>query len=164
MKLGHGKNKGSAFERDICSQLSLWVTHGKRKDCFWRSAMSGGRATVRQDVRQCGDITAVAPEGHKFLDPWFIECKHVKSLELSQFLTKNAGVLWRFWEQACNQAINHKKDPMLIAKQNVMPTIVVTKGSHLAHIVQPRFQYFHHLTRTIDFTLFADFVEAPCPY
>lgn len=44
---GHGKRKGGAFERLIASKLSEWWTNGKHDDYFWRSAGSGGRATVR---------------------------------------------------------------------------------------------------------------------
>src|SRR5215216_6431446 len=38
--------KGPQWEREVCRALSLWVTNGERVDVFWRSAMSGGRATV----------------------------------------------------------------------------------------------------------------------
>ena len=62
------KAKGSAFERHVCSTLSLWISKGKHDDWLWRSAMSGGRGTRRvakhgaQNVS--GDICAVAPGGH----------------------------------------------------------------------------------------------------
>jgi hypothetical protein len=82
VKKGGGKGKGSSFERKVCVLLSLWVTNGKKKDAFWRSSMSGGRATIhvkRGDKnRQAGDIAAVAPEGHQFTDVFFAECKHVR--------------------------------------------------------------------------------------
>ncbi|MBM3120244.1 MAG: hypothetical protein FJ006_12010, partial [Chloroflexi bacterium] len=59
-------SKGASFERDISRQLSLWWTHGERDDVFWRSSMSGGRATVRakkgqKTAYQNGDITATDP-------------------------------------------------------------------------------------------------------
>lgn len=129
MRSGGGKAKGSSFERDVCKQLSLWVTGGKSKDVFWRSAMSGGRATVAArrgvKVRQAGDICAVAPEGHALTERYFIECKHVKDLGLDDFLLKGTGTLAKFWEKACRQAAAHKLAPMLIARQNLMPTIVL---------------------------------------
>jgi hypothetical protein len=136
MKKGGGKGKGSAFERKVCVLLSLWVTNGKKKDAFWRSSMSGGRATIhvkRGDKnRQAGDITAVAPEGHQFTDVFFAECKHVRNLDIASFFTKGIGRLAKFWAQAKKQAAQHDRRPMLIAKQNNQPVLVVTEGDTIA--------------------------------
>ena len=52
MRKGGGKEKGSSFERLVCKRMSMWLSKGERDDLFWRSAMSGGRATVqlRDDI------------------------------------------------------------------------------------------------------------------
>lgn len=50
MKAGGGSRKGSAFEREVCVQLSLWWTQGSRDDVFWRTAGSGARAKMRSKV------------------------------------------------------------------------------------------------------------------
>lgn len=141
MKPGQGKNKGSFFERDVCSKLSLWVTDGKSDDCFWRSSMSGGRATSAfkkrgQILRATGDIAAIAPEGHLLTDNWFIECKHYKNLEITRFLLHNAGTLAIFWAKAKEEAVNSKKAPVLIAKQNRIDTLLITdsKSCPLDHM------------------------------
>jgi hypothetical protein len=127
------KQKGSEFERAICVRLSLWVTVGKKKDCFWRSAMSGGRATVKRgEVRQAGDITAVAPEGHSLTDYYYIECKAYRTLDIASFLVKGVGVLSKFWEVTCREAKSHGRHPMLIAKQNNMPILVLTEAKSTA--------------------------------
>jgi hypothetical protein len=128
------KAKGSAFERDVCVKLSLWISKGVSKDLFWRSAMSGGRATQsfkRGDVlrRQAGDISAVAPEGHVLTDKFYIELKHLKNLEYASFLLSKAGTLWREWEKTVKQAKAHGREPMMIAKQNHFATLVMTEGS-----------------------------------
>src|SRR4249919_3894092 len=100
MRAGGGKQKGSVFERQVCRRLSLWVTNNEKQDVFWRSAMSGGRATVaRGKVRQCGDVCAVAEEGYAFCNSWFVECKHVRSLNLDSFLIKSTGALDKFWRK-----------------------------------------------------------------
>lgn len=39
--------KGGLFERQVCRRFSLWWSGGKDDDLFWRTAGSGGRATVR---------------------------------------------------------------------------------------------------------------------
>lgn len=122
------KQKGSEFERMVCKKLSLWVTNGEKKDCFWRSAMSGGRATVKRgEVRQAGDITAVAPEGHSLTDRYYIECKSYRTLDLASFLVKGTGTLSKFWEVCCREAESHHRSPMLIAKQNNVPILMLTE-------------------------------------
>ena len=136
MKKGGGKLKGGAFERLICSKLSLWVTNGKAGDVFWRSAMSGGRATVgkakgKDFRRQSGDISAVAPEGHTLTNAFYIECKHVADLQLASFVLNRAGKLFNFWMKTKAEARAHNKLPMLIAKQNHFPIILLTSESHL---------------------------------
>ncbi len=138
MKAGRGKVKGGAYERYICKLLSLWVTNGKREDCFWRSAMSGGRATVqnrkgkRINVRQAGDVTSVSPEGHALTDNYYIECKHVKKLALDQFIVKNTGALAKFWKIACREAKHHGKEPIIIARQNGWTDLIIFRRRPLA--------------------------------
>jgi hypothetical protein len=119
----NGKQKGSGFERDICKALSLWVSHGASVDLYWRSAMSGGRATVAKGaVRQVGDITAVAPEGHVLTDQFSIETKHLADIGLTSLLKGTAGfkVIW----QQARIAAGSRKIPLVILKQNNRPSIV----------------------------------------
>lgn len=126
MKRGHGKQKGSAFERQLCHQLSLWVSGGQQKDLFWRSAMSGGRATVaRGEVRQAGDICAVAPEGHSLTNRFYIEAKFYADLAFDRFFLDGTGILLRFWEKTDQQASKYRRHPVLIAKQNLYPAVVL---------------------------------------
>lgn len=134
---GGGKQKGASFERVVCKKLSLWVTRGAKEDCFWRSAMSGGRATVARqrgvDVRQAGDICAVAPEGHVLTDRWFVEVKHYKRLDLAKFLI-GLGILASFWRIASEQAALHGRVPMVIARQNLFPTLILVRRYNNAWI------------------------------
>ncbi len=130
-KAGSGKRKGSKFEREVCKQLSRWVTNGKREDVFWRSAMSGGRATVAKkagrDVRQAGDITSVSPEGHLLTDNYYLECKSYKNLDIDSFLMDGKGKLAKFWLETKRQAAKYLRHPILIAKENGRHPIVVCK-------------------------------------
>lgn len=125
---GRGKQKGSRFERDTCKLLSLWVSNNTRTDVFWRSAMSGGRATVAltRDMKltaAAGDISSIAAIGERLLNHIYIECKSYQDLQFFQSVTKQSGRLWRFWEETVTQADNYSKHPMLIAHQNLMPTV-----------------------------------------
>src|ERR1700739_4953999 len=123
----NSKNKGSSFERLICGKLSLWLTKGKNKDTLWRSSMSGGRATVgRGQVRQCGDIAAVAEEGHVLTNNYYIECKFLRDLGFSTFVLNNKGPLAKFWQVAKTEARKYGLHPVIIAKGNHFPIIVLT--------------------------------------
>lgn len=130
-----GKQKGSAFERQICKALSHWVSKGKHDDLFWRSAMSGGRATIGsrtgKDVRQAGDICSVSPEGHTLTDRFYVECKSYKDLRIDRFFIEHTGTLWQFWVKACQEARMYDRTPMLIVKQNTFPILVLVKPGML---------------------------------
>ena len=72
--------KGGAFERSISKKISLWWTDGERDDIFWRTAGSGGRATVRRKQGKAtanaeGDICAIDPIGQPLIDLVAIELK-----------------------------------------------------------------------------------------
>ena len=127
----NSKAKGSQFEREVCRALSKWVTNGKHADCFWRSAMSGGRATVAHRkgdrVRQGGDIASVSPEGHILVDKYVIECKHVHDLWLASFMLRNTGHTAKFWAKLIEEAKRDHKLPMLIAKENRGDIIIIAK-------------------------------------
>ena len=128
MRKGGGKIKGNAFERKVCVDLSLWLSGGTREDLLWRSAMSGGRSTTaaakgKRLATQCGDISAIAPEGSKLTDKFLIECKAYRDLNFAGLLLKR-GKLAEFWLETRKQALHYQKHPMLIAKQNQQPIII----------------------------------------
>lgn len=127
--------------------------------------MSGGRATVGRKrgelLRVAGDICAVTPEGHALTDRYYIECKSYKDLDIEAFLVKRAGKLWSFWKECVSQAQHYEKTPMLIAKQNMLPIIVLSwwHPHTLADIYNSDDTYFK-------FGLFDDLLKDkynPCP-
>jgi hypothetical protein len=131
LRSGGGKQKGAAFERQICERLSRWITNGKRKDCFWRSAMSGGRATVgtargHAMNRVAGDICSVSPEGHALTDRYYFELKHVKDSRLETFILHNKGPIAGWWRKAFKEAKKYGRAPVLIVKSNHYPILLVT--------------------------------------
>lgn len=104
--------KGSAFERQICKDLSRWWTKGKRDDVFWRSSQSGGRATQRakfgkKTFGSYGDIAAVDPIGQPLLKFVTIELKRGRShgclADLIDTPEKGSG---RAFQDALQQAID----------------------------------------------------------
>lgn len=125
---GRGKQKGSRFERDTCKLLSLWVSNNERQDVFWRSAMSGGRATIALTrnmklTAAAGDISSIAAIGERLLNHIYIECKSYQDLQFFPSVTKYTGRLLKFWQETQLQAATYSKHPMLIAHQNAMPTL-----------------------------------------
>ena len=78
--MAKGMSKGSAYERKICKQLSLWWTDGNRDDVFWRTQGSGARATTRgksgkSTFGQYGDVQATDPIGSPFTELLTVEIK-----------------------------------------------------------------------------------------
>ena len=129
MRAGGGKAKGAGFERDICVALSGWLSRGKRKDLFWRSAMSGGRATLgmrkgEKHLSQGGDVSAIDPAGAPLTERFCIEIKFYKDLGFTG-LWFGKGTLYQFWTKARDDARRYGKEPMLIAKQNMQETVVL---------------------------------------
>jgi len=125
---GGGKQKGAQFERDVAVGLSKWASSGTREDLFWRSSMSGGRATVgrkkgKELIAQAGDLSAIHPLGAPFLDKFLVEMKFYKDLQYAGILT-GTGYLVKFWNSTVTEANNYKKHPMLIAKQNQKPIVI----------------------------------------
>jgi hypothetical protein len=103
--------KGSDFEREICTQLSLWWTANEREDIFWRSSGSGARANTRSKrglgtAGQHGDITATDPCGAPFTRLITLELKRGYN-RVSPYDTcdriKTAAI--QTWEDFLGQAI-----------------------------------------------------------
>lgn len=72
--------KGGAWEREMCRELSYWLSCGRRDDWLWRSSQSGGRATTRRKKGKrtsghCGDIAATCRRGERLTRVFAIELK-----------------------------------------------------------------------------------------
>jgi len=124
----NGKQKGASFERQVCVQLSLWMSGDKHEDYYWRSSMSGGRSTVaaksgKRLAAQAGDISCVNQLGAAFTDQFYCECKSYRDLNYAGLFT-GKGKLIEFWRETRKQAAHYSKHPLLIAKQNQQPIII----------------------------------------
>lgn len=138
-KKGRGKAKGADYERTICKQLSRWLSNGKREDLLWRSAMSGGRATVglkqgKKHGASAGDISAIDPLGKERLTRYFtVECKHLHDMCLDRFCVEHRGPLRPIWEEINSVASKFNRMPMLIARQDRFETLCfVDQAGYLA--------------------------------
>ena len=132
MKPGQGKNKGSAFERDVCRLLTQWITGSLRPEIFWRSASSGAQHTQMRkhgkESRMPGDIMANGSEGSWLTDAYVIECKYYKTFSWDAIF-KNQGEILEWWKQVCRDAEESGKKPMLIFKKNNYPIYMAVDGN-----------------------------------
>lgn len=141
MRKGGGKSKGAEFERCIAKKLSLAMTKGKRDDIFWRSAMSGGVATVAfkkggKNITQVGDITAIDPIGHKLTDNFVFECKRYKKIRWESLVygKPDKGNILEFWRKLYSEAIQIDKSPILIIKENGKEPIACIAHPYYCHL------------------------------
>jgi len=168
MKSGGGKQKGAEQERVVCKNLSLWVSNNKRDDLYWRSAMSGGRASLqfkkgKENLTQVGDISCIDSEGEKLTNKYVIEVKSYKNLHLESLIygtPKNSSIL-EFWYILCNQCKKVNKKPMLIAKQNFKSTIVLLQRELKYDIFVKKYInfYFSELYTDISLMYFDDLLK-----
>jgi hypothetical protein len=92
--------------------------------------MSGGRSTVafkrgKVHAHHSGDISATSAEGHRLTDHFYIECKSYRDLQFAQLITQGTGTLAKFWKTTVAGAKQYKRSPMMIVRQNQMPTVVL---------------------------------------
>lgn len=136
----NSKRKGGLFEREVCKAFSLWVTGGQSDDLFWRSAMSGGRATLQyqkgeKNQMQSGDICAIHSDGwEKLLRYVVVECKSHHNLDLRLSFLQRRGRLVAFWEKLYNQAVVLNREPMLVAREFRTPTLLITSLTAAARL------------------------------
>lgn len=166
-KGGKGKRKGSGYERKVCWALSRFIDPDGEDTIFWRSAMSGGRATVQgrkgiKNTNQAGDITCIDEKGQGFTDTFVIECKFYKDLDLASCLLFGTGKLAKFWKKHRKLAKKHGREPIMIAKQNRLPAFVIVSERAMSRLgalfgsVPNTKAITHALGKT---TIFLDFKE-----
>lgn len=121
MRPGGGKAKGSGFERAICEKISLWLSHGERKDLMCRTVGSGGQFTAAinrgTQAGLAGDIRSQDPIAEQLCKSFVIECKFWRDLEMVKFLDRQ-GELYAALEKVMLEGTTVKKSWMLVAKQN----------------------------------------------
>lgn len=110
---GRGSHKGSAYERGVCKELSLWWTGGDRDDVFWRSSTSGGRAKARarrgkDTFGHHGDIAATDPIGIPFIN--VVTCEFKRGYNRDTFVdildrSPSGGIQqWERWVEEVYEA------------------------------------------------------------
>jgi len=127
MRPGASKAKGNRWERACGATLSLWISGGERSDLFCRTVLSGGQFTVSEGAGIPGDLMANHPAAFSFMALFSVEAKHRASIELERYLLDPGGknFLAKVFQQTRDQALRVGVSPMVIAKANRMPAIVL---------------------------------------
>jgi hypothetical protein len=157
-------DKGSAFERDICKLLSLWMSQGARPDIFFRNPASGGAFTLSLARGRAlgfgGDVAAGHPLAHSFLEHFYVEAKHWKTLGLETLLLGRGGDFLAITKNAENQAKQVGRHFMIVAKQNFRPTLLVMPSAIGMRLLGHQVSVHHTLCNGTYFaTLFADMLK-----
>jgi hypothetical protein len=132
MRKGGGGPKGAEFERSVCKRLSLWLTAGKRDDLLWRTALSGGRATIQlrkgfTNKAQLGDVCAIDALGEELLlRHVIVEAKFHKKVDLVLGFLRERGKLAKWWRGEVTKAKGTGREPLMIVLENRVPAILVT--------------------------------------
>ena len=161
-----GKAKGSAFERDICRTLTEYVTGNKRPEVFWRTAGSGGKASIERKLGiknaiMAGDICCVNPRKKKavaFTSVFSVECKFYKSFSFDSLLLQEKNLVLNWWFKCVKEARASDKQPLLIFKKNNYPAFVAIFKSFYDEIIElskdkkiPKLEQHVLRTMTIDY-------------
>ncbi len=139
---GYGGKKGAAYERTIAVMFSLWISEGTREDLLWRTAMSGGRATVKRSrgkkaEAQAGDLGSIDPMADWFTSTFLMELKRYHSFEwhrdvaeptsaTSQKATKRPLEIFLHTMEEAKLAGRYA--PMVILRGDRCPDLVMTTG------------------------------------
>ena len=155
------KNKGSAFERKICKTISLWLTYGKRDDVVWRTAGSGGRATVRakrncRTANSAGDMCATDPVAQPFIDKVLIEMKkgYTNGSERIDILklidspnSKKSVLLLQWWLKAKKEAkFANREEVWIVFERDRGKAVLMMRGDCIKALERRQGMSYPHPT------------------
>ena len=112
----YGKTKGSAFEREICRDITkAFSVLGIKTQDAYRSILSGGHKDSFGDISMSSKLARMFPYGP--------ECKTYKSIDLNLLYIpwrKMSKASWfkKWWKQTLAGAEKCKRGPLLIFKAN----------------------------------------------
>jgi hypothetical protein len=139
--VGRGKAKGSAFERNICKDISSAFKVEVQE--VYRSINSGGHKDA------FGDISMSAALAKKF--PFSIECKFWKNVNLHDLFLpwakmpkpKNRFRYW--WTQCVRDAAKCGRTPLLVFKANNATVLVAVVMKDLTKEQVKEFRSMPHM-------------------
>lgn len=125
--------KGSAYEREVCKDLSLWWSYGQNPRVFARTRGSGSALKIGGSKWEGGDIGFVDPEGEPLIRVWNIEAKtgYAKKSKLTSGRIRESNwcaldiidsslkepTLLAMWLQCERDALITGREPVLIFRR-----------------------------------------------
>jgi len=83
LKKLNSKSKGNSWEREVSKHLNAIFG---LKDAFWKTSGSGSMTKFGHTNNIFfGDICAIDPNMQSFNEHFYIECKHLKNIELDPY-------------------------------------------------------------------------------
>lgn len=128
MKPGYGSRKGSAFERAISKELSLWWTNGKSDGCFWRTHSSGALGTRSKKLTEYGDLMSINDDGQPFTKRFHLELRHGKCIRVQDLVYRpkaSSSNMTGFIEEGLKGAKASGRAPLWIFREQGKPTMVM---------------------------------------
>lgn len=131
----NGHSKGARGELEVVRLLTSWWHQLEPEAVFKRTPMSGGWATpeTRSDFKVAGDICTTAK-----LWPFTIEVKRREAWSFGGFTSGKMSPVWKWWRQCIEQAAEEDRIPILWARKNGHPWIVLAPERLLVPIVVAR--------------------------
>lgn len=128
----NGRRKGNRGELEVAKLLQAWWCQHEPDAEFVRVPLSGGWATskVRGEFRASGDLMTTASTF-----PFTIEAKRREAFTWKNVLAGRRSPLWKWWEQAIEQGVEAKLEPLLWARKKGEPWRVVA-NLRVGHLLQ----------------------------
>lgn len=120
MVLGH--RKGPIGENEVVHLLSDWWGQMEPEAKFKRTPKSGGwgNADVRGDMKVAGDICTTSQRW-----PFTVEVKRREAWTFGAFCEGRLSPVWKWWRQCIDAAAEEDRIPLLWARKNRRPWIVL---------------------------------------
>jgi hypothetical protein len=127
----------------------MWMSRGERPDLFFRNPASGGAFTLSLAKGQAfgfgGDVAAGHPLAHSFLEHFYVEAKHWRTLGLETLLLGRGGDFLAITKTAERQAKQVHRHFMVVAKQNFRPTLLVMPNEVGMKVLSGKVTVYHTL-------------------
>jgi len=117
-----GHIKGPKGENEVVKLLSRWWSQFELDVQFKRTPKSGGwgNSEVRGDMKVAGDICTTSQRW-----PFTVEVKRRESWTFGAFSEGRLSPVWKWWRQCINAAAEEDRIPLLWARKNRRPWIVL---------------------------------------
>lgn len=130
-----GHLKGAKGERDVVGLLTQWWGQIEPDAQFKRTPKSGGwgNADVRGDMKVAGDICTTSPRW-----PFTVEVKRREKWSFGAFTEGRLSPVWKWWRQCITAAAEEDRIPLLWARKNRQPWIVLAPERLLVPLLVQR--------------------------